>query len=464
MRKTIMQSHNFSNDILRAYDIRGVVGKNLNYKDAEILGNVFSSSFKKNNKVVVCRDGRLSSPEISKYLVKGLKDSGSHVIDIGIGPSPMLYFAANTLNTDGAIMVTGSHNPPNYNGFKIMKGVSPFFGQDIKDIGVKAFKGDWKLLAGGKIEEKNIENEYIDSMINSSKFENIKTNLKAVWDSGNGSAGIIMEKLVKKLPGKHILINKDINGNFPSHHPDPTDPDNLVDLIKIVRNKNFDLGIAFDGDGDRIGIVSSKGNIVWGDQLIAFLAREVLKSIPGAPIIADVKASKCIFDEIKNLGGNPYMWKTGHSFIKAKMKEISAPLAGEMSGHIFFADRYYGYDDALYASLRVLELIDNNFTLDLFLDSLPKTYSTPEIKIYCSDKKKFSIVKELGKTINNSNDDIIKIDGLRVNCSNGWWLLRASNTQEAIIARMEATSKEDLELMKIEIDNLLKIYDLSLNI
>ena len=464
MRNILVQSHNFSSDILRAYDIRGVVGKILNCVDAELLGNVFSSSLKTNNKVVVCRDGRLSSPEISKYLIKGLKDSGSHVINIGIGPSPMLYFAANVLNSDGAIMVTGSHNPPEYNGFKMMKGVVPFFGQDIKNIGEKAFNGDWKLLEGGKIEEKNVENEYIDSMINSSKFDKISSNLKVVWDSGNGSAGIIMEKLVKKLPGEHILINKDINGNFPSHHPDPTDPKNLVDLIETVKSNNFDLGISFDGDGDRIGVVSSKGNIVWGDQLIAFLAREVLRFMPGSSIIADVKASKCIFDEIKNLGGKPLMWKTGHSFIKAKMKEISAPLAGEMSGHIFFADRYYGFDDALYASLRVLELIDNNLTLDLFLDSLPKIYSTPEIKIYCSDKKKFSIVKKLGKIINETNDDVIKVDGLRVNCKNGWWLLRASNTQEALIARIESNSKKDLDLMKAELDNLLKIYNLSINV
>ena len=464
MRKIVMPSHNFNNDILRAYDIRGIVGENLNYLDAEILGKIFSSSLNLNNKVVVCRDGRLSSPEISKYLIKGLKDSGSHVVDIGIGPSPMLYFAANTLNSDGAIMVTGSHNPPNYNGFKMMKGAAPFFGQDIKDIGKKGLNGQWESLEGGKIEKKNIENEYLDSMIKSSKLDKIKSNLKVVWDSGNGSAGIIMEKLVNRLPGKHILINKEINGNFPSHHPDPTEPKNLKDLIKTVRNNNFDLGIAFDGDGDRIGIVSSKGNIIWGDQLVAFLAKEVLKSIPGSSIIVDVKSSKCIFDEIKNLGGNPFMWKTGHSFIKTKMKEISSPLAGEMSGHIFFSDRYFGFDDALYAALRVLELIDDNQTLDLFLDSLPNTYSTPEIKISCSDKKKFLIIEELGEIVDDTNYSVNKVDGLRVNCNNGWWLLRASNTQEALIARMESNNKKDLELMKIEVDNLLKKYDLSLNI
>ena len=459
-----MKYHKFNKNILRAYDIRGIVDKSLSYDDAEILGNIFSSSLSKNNTIIVCRDGRLSSPELSRCLIKGLKDSGSHVIDIGVGPSPMLYFSANYYKSDGAIMVTGSHNPPSHNGFKIMKGISPYYGKDIQEIGEKGVNGEWELSAGGKLEKVDIEDQYVESIIEHTNINTISENIKVVWDSGNGSAGLIMEKLVKKLPGKHILLNKQINGNFPSHHPDPTEPKNLKDLISIVKKNNFDLGIAFDGDGDRIGVVSSSGNIIWGDQLIAFLAKEVLKEHPGSSIIADVKASQSTFSEIEKLGGNPVMWKTGHSFIKTKMKEISAPLAGEMSGHIFFADRYYGFDDALYAATRVLELIHNNLTLDNFLSGLSKTFSTPEIRIPCSDSKKFMVIDQLGKILDNNNYSVNKVDGLRVNCSNGWWLLRASNTQEAIIARIEANSMNNLELMKLEIENLIKKYDLSLKL
>ena len=458
-----MKSYNFNNDILRAYDIRGVVGESLTYKDAEILGNIFASSLKIKNKVVVCRDGRLSSPELAKYLIKGLKESGSHVIDIGVGPSPMLYFAANFFKSEGAIMVTGSHNPPSHNGFKIMKGIMPFFGNDIKEIGNRAINGAWKLQDGGRTEKKNIDDIYIEAMFKSTIINKISHNLKVVWDSGNGSAGQIMEKVVKKLPGKHILLNKEINGNFPSHHPDPTEPKNLQELIANVKKNNYHLGIAFDGDGDRIGVVSSAGNIIWGDQLIAFLAKEVLRECPKSHIIADVKASQSTFDEIAKLGGKPIMWKTGHSFIKTKMKEISAPLAGEMSGHIFFGDRYYGFDDALYASLRVLELINDNSTLDNFLLSLPKKFSTPEMRINCSDKMKFEVVKDLEKSLVKNKSNINKVDGLRVNMRNGWWLLRASNTQEALIVRIEANTQKDLEEMQLEIENYIKKYNLSIS-
>ena len=458
-----MKKHNFNKDILRAYDIRGIVDESLNYKDAEILGNIFSSSLKSNNKVVICRDGRLSSPEMSKYLIKGLKESGSHVIDIGIGPSPMLYYAANYFGSDGAIMVTGSHNPPSHNGFKIMKGVVPFYGKDISDIGDRAINGNWKFEDTGKVDKINIDQKYIEAMMNSSLISKINSNIKVVWDSGNGAAGKIMEMLVSKLPGSHILLNKEVNGHFPSHHPDPTEPKNLQELISHVKDNNYDLGIAFDGDGDRIGVVSAKGKIIWGDQLITFLAKEVLREAPGSSIIADVKASQSTFDEIKKLGGVPVMWKTGHSFIKTKMKDISAPLAGEMSGHIFFADRYYGFDDALYASLRVLELIHHNSTLDNFLNTLPEYFSTPEIRINCPDKEKFFVVKELGKVLEEKNYIINKVDGLRVTFKSGWWLLRASNTQEALIVRIEAKNKNDLYIMKKEIEDLIKIYDLSLN-
>ena len=456
------KSHIFNNNILRAYDIRGEVGKTLDNIDAERLGNIFASSFdKKTKKIIVCRDGRLSSPELSQSLKKGLFESGADVVDIGLGPSPMLYFAANFLESDGAIMVTGSHNPPNHNGFKIMKGKIPFFGKDILDIGVRGNDGNWNFSEGSK-SDYSINDKYIDTLLKSLKIDKINQNIKVVWDPGNGAAGEIIEKLVKLLPGKHILINSNIDGMFPAHHPDPTNPKNLEEIISIVKDKKFDLGLAFDGDGDRLGVVSSSGRIVWGDQILGLLSKEVLKDMPNSPIIADVKASQNLFDEIKKLGGVPLMWKTGHSFIKSKMKEISSPLAGEMSGHIFFADRYLGYDDGIYAGLRVLELIDDSSTLDNFLDYLPTTFSTQEIKIDCSDNKKFKIIEELTLILDKENLKINKVDGLRIEKDDGWWLLRASNTQAVLVARIEAKSEESLNNMQKELNIYLNKFDLSL--
>ena len=456
-------SHIFDNNILRAYDIRGEVGKNLNNIDAERLGNIFASSFnKKQKKIIVCRDGRLSSPELVKSLKKGLYESGADIIDIGLGPSPMLYFAANHLDSDGAIMVTGSHNPPQHNGFKIMKGKVPFFGNDILDIGERGIKGEWNYSDGSKL-DYFIDDKYINILLESLKLNKFNKDLKVAWDPGNGAAGAIIKKLVKMLPGEHTLINSEINGLFPSHHPDPTDPKNLKEIIELVRNKELDIGLAFDGDGDRLGVVSSKGRIVWGDQLLAFLSKEVLRNMPNSSIIADVKASQNLFNEIEKYGGVPIMWKTGHSFIKSKMKEISSPLAGEMSGHIFFADRYLGYDDGIYAALRVLELIEDRYTLDNFLDSLPKTFSTLEIKIECSDDKKFNIIKELASTLDSEKIKVNKVDGLRVQKDDGWWLLRASNTQAVLVARVEAKSKSSLNNLQKELNLYLNKFDLSLS-
>ena len=454
--------HIFNNNILRAYDIRGEVGKNLNNIDAERLGNIFASSFKKKDiKIIVCRDGRLSSLDLVENLKKGLYESGANVIDIGLGPSPMLYFAANYLESDGAIMVTGSHNPPNHNGFKIMKGKVPFYGKDILDIGERGRKGDWSFVTGSKSNHL-ISDKYINIILDSLKLDKFNKSLKVAWDPGNGAAGDIIKQLVKFLPGEHTLINANIDGLFPSHHPDPTEPKNLKEIIALVRNKKLDIGLAFDGDGDRLGVVSCSGKIVWGDQLLALLSKEVLKDMPNSPIIADVKASQNLFNEIKKLGGVPIMWKTGHSFIKSKMKEISSPLAGEMSGHIFFADRYLGYDDGIYAALRVLELIEDRNTLDDFLDNLPETFSTPEIKIECSDDQKFKVIEELALILDNKKIKVNKVDGLRVHKDDGWWLLRASNTQAVLVARIEAKSKNSLNNLKKELNSYLDIFKLSL--
>ena len=454
--------HEFNKNILRAYDIRGIVKETLTNIDAERLGNIFASSFNNGpKKVIVCRDGRLSSPDLVKSLKKGLLESGADVIDIGLGPSPMLYYAAHHLMSDGAIMVTGSHNPSNHNGFKIMKGTVPFFGDDISDIGVRGLNSDWSYSSGSS-KEYYIEDEYIQTLLKSTKINNFKNNIKVVWDPGNGAAGDIIKKLVGYLPGQHILINETIDGSFPAHHPDPTDPKNLEEMISVVKDNKFDVGVAFDGDGDRLGLVSGNGNIIWGDQIVALLSQEVLKDNPNSPIIADVKASQTLFNEIRRLGGDPIMWKTGHSFIKSKMKEISSPLAGEMSGHIFFSDRYYGYDDGIYAALRVLELISDNYTLDDFLKSLPKTFSTQEIKINCSDEVKFTIIEELSILLDEAGLAVNKIDGLRVQKDNGWWLLRASNTQAVLVARIEADSEDSLKNFQEELSYYLKKFDLSL--
>jgi phosphomannomutase len=458
----MFKPHKFNKNILRAYDIRGIVKKTLNDIDAERLGNIFASSFNNGpKKVIVCRDGRLSSPDLVKSLKKGLLESGADVIDIGLGPSPMLYYAAHHLMSDGAIMVTGSHNPSNHNGFKIMKGTVPFFGDDISDIGVRGLNSDWSYSSGSS-KEYYIEDEYIQTLLKSTKINNFKNNIKVVWDPGNGAAGDIIKKLVGYLPGQHILINETIDGSFPAHHPDPTDPKNLEEMISVVKDNKFDVGVAFDGDGDRLGLVSGNGNIIWGDQIVALLSQEVLKDNPNSPIIADVKASQTLFNEIKRLGGDPIMWKTGHSFIKSKMKEISSPLAGEMSGHIFFSDRYYGYDDGIYAALRVLELISDNYTLDDFLKSLPKTFSTQEIKINCSDEVKFTIIEELSILLDEAGLAVNKIDGLRVQKDNGWWILRASNTQAVLVARIEADSEDSLKNFQEELSYYLKKFDLSL--
>lgn len=465
-------SHNFHPSIIRAYDIRGVYNQTLFDQDAYFVGKSFGSFLakKEQQRVIVACDGRTSSPALKEQLIKGLMEAGMHVTDVGLGPTPMLYFSVYHLAADAGIMVTGSHNPGNHNGFKMLLRERPFFGDDILGLAKIAAEGKFFESNEGKIEEKDISQDYIerilsDSILSESDSElldeidefNPKRKLKIAWDAGNGAAGEIMKRLSKRLQADHFLLFEEIDGSFPNHHPDPTVPSNLQDLIKKVRDENCDLGIAFDGDGDRIGVVDDEGEILWGDQLLVFYAREILAENKGATIIADVKASNVFFDEVKKSGGNPLMWKTGHSLIKAKMKETKAPLAGEMSGHIFFADKYYGFDDALYAAIRIINIVERSSEkLSSLRKSLPQAFSTPEIRVDCSDEKKFQIVEDLKNNLKKAGVVFNDVDGIRVLDQNGWWLIRASNTQPVLVARAEANSEKNLIELKNNLKNQLE--------
>jgi phosphomannomutase len=442
-------SHHFDPTVLREYDIRGIVGNTLHAADAFAIGRAFGTIVAREGgtRVAVGYDGRLTSPELEQALVNGLKASGMAALRIGRGPTPMLYYTATTLQTDGAVMVTGSHNPPDYNGFKMMLGRKPFFGQQIAQIGSLAETGDVVREAWGSEQAIEIGDDYIARLL--ADWDGGDRMLKVVWDNGNGAAGDLLEKLVASLPGEHTVLNGEIDGRFPAHHPDPTVPANLAQLIAEVRAHEADVGIAFDGDADRIGLVDDTGAILFGDQLLVLLARDVLKAQPGATIIADVKASQVLFDEVAKAGGAPLMWKTGHSLIKSKMAETGSPLAGEMSGHIFFADRWYGFDDALYAAVRALGIIARmNGKLSTVREALPHVINTPELRFDCDDRRKFAVIAEVAERLSAEGARVSAIDGVRVQTADGWWLLRASNTQAVLVARCEASTDAGLERLK----------------
>lgn len=442
-------THKFDPTVLREYDIRGIVGRTLHTADAFALGRCFGSVISRagGKTVVVGYDGRLSSPELEQALVEGLMASGIAVSRIGLGPTPMLYFAAMTHETDGAIMVTGSHNPADYNGFKMMLGRKPFFGSEIRAIGEMAARGDVVPEAEGSEQLLEVSDAYVARLL--ADWDGGDRLLKVCWDNGNGAAGDVLHKLVASLPGEHEVLNGEIDGRFPVHHPDPTVPKNLEQLIAAVRSSGADVGVALDGDADRIGVVDDKGHILFGDQLLVLLGRDVLKAQPGATIIGDVKASQVLFDEIARAGGTPLMWKTGHSLLKAKMAEIGSPLAGEMSGHIFFADRWYGFDDALYAAVRVLGIVARMETsLSAIREALPHVVNTPELRFDCDDSHKFEVITEVAARLKAEGARVVDIDGVRVQTADGWWLLRASNTQAVLVARAEATSDAGLERLK----------------
>ncbi len=443
-----MSGHFFEPTILREYDIRGIVDETLSTSDARAIGRAFGTMVVENGGKSVCigYDGRLSSPEFEQAAVEGLMACGLTVVRIGLGPTPMLYYAVNVVPADAGLMISGSHNPPEYNGFKMMMGKGPFYGDDIQRLGAIAGAGVYATGEGRSVDRPVLE-EYVARL--AQDYDRGGRRLKVAWDAGNGSAGDAMAMLTRRLPGEHILLNEAIDGMFPNHHPDPTLPECLEQLQEVVRRQGCDLGFAFDGDGDRIGAIDGQGRILWGDQIMVLLAAEVLAAQPGATIIADVKASKTLFEEVARMGGVPLMWRTGHSLIKAKMAEIGAPLAGEMSGHIFFADKYYGYDDGLYAAVRLLGCIaGQDRSLADIRDSLPQPVNTPELRFPCDESRKFAVVLEVAARLREAGADVIDVDGVRVTTEDGWWLLRSSNTQDVLVARCEADDEAGLARLR----------------
>ncbi len=447
MSQATIAAHRLDPTILREYDIRGIVGETLTMEDAYAIARAFGTRVARAGGTRVCvgYDGRLSSPEIEAAGVDALAACGLTALRVGLGPTPMLYFAVKTMGADGGIMISGSHNPPEYNGFKLLTAAGPFFADDIQDLGKIAAAGDYAAVTGSA-EDHPVLEAYVDRVF--ADFRGGRE-LHVAWDAGNGSAGEAMEMLCRRLPGRHRLLNERIDGTFPAHHPDPTVPENLVELRDAVAADGCDLGIAFDGDGDRIGVVDAKGRILWGDQLMILLAEDVLAELPGAEIIADVKASQTLFDEIARMGGKPLMWRTGHSLIKTRMAESGAPLAGEMSGHIFFADRYYGYDDALYAAVRLLSfLARSELSITEMRDRMPQPVNTPELRFQSDDTRKFEVVAEVRDRLAAAGAEFNDIDGVRVRTPDGWWLLRASNTQDVLVARCEAADEAGLDRLK----------------
>ena len=448
--------HRFEPTILREYDIRGVVGETLAATDAHAVGRAFGTMVCRAGGRTVCvgYDGRLSSPELEAALVEGLLGCGLDVWRIGLGPTPMLYFATTILSADAGIMVTGSHNPPDHNGFKMMLGGKAFFGPAIQELGRLASVGEFQGDRPGKVSELAVGDRYLDRLVAGlSESGPLGRPLSVAWDAGNGATGDVLSELVRRLPGRHFLLNEKIDGRFPAHHPDPTVEANLRQLQATVIGEKCDLGIAFDGDGDRLGVVDDLGRVLWADQLMILYARNVLRDNPSATIIADVKSSQLLFDEIDRAGGHPLMWRTGHSLIKSKMAETKAPLAGEMSGHIFFGPPYYGFDDALYAAVRLIGILSQaGESLSAIRTKWPKFVNTPEHRIPSSDLRKFAVIEEVKAQLRQQGAKFDDTDGVRVQADDGWWLLRASNTQAILVARCEAGNTTSLERLKIAIN------------
>jgi len=444
-------------NIFREYDIRGIVGPDLTDETVTIVAKAIGTFFRQNGakRIAIGFDARMSSPRFRDLLVKNFNDCGIDCVSVGRVPTPVLYFAVFTKAVDGGVMITGSHNPPDHNGFKICLGKSTLFGSQIQEIKEIALSGEF-ATGTGTTEEMEILGDYETDILSKITLGNRK--LKVVVDGGNGMGGVTGVPIYEKLGCELIKLFTEPDSNFPNHHPDPTVAENLQDAIRAVKETGADLGIAFDGDGDRIGIVDETGGIIWGDELMILLSREILKEKPGSTIIAEVKCSQNLFNDIAQNGGKPLMWKAGHSLIKAKMKETGAALAGEMSGHIFFADRFYGFDDATYAGARVLEILSKtDKSLSELLSDLPETFSTPELRVDCADERKFEIVQKIADEFSTTNE-VITIDGARILFANGWGLVRASNTQAILVLRFEADSEENLAKIRETVESRVNYF------
>ena len=438
--------------IFREYDIRGVAEQELLSDDIALLGQAFGTYMQRHagKNITLGRDTRLSSPRLRDALMRGLKASGCHVTDLGVVPTPVLYYSVVHLKTDGGIMITGSHNPPEFNGFKAVCGESTIHSESIQELRRMIEQGD---LERGEGTEKSADlvTPYVEDVASQFRFPR---RIRVVFDAGNGTGGPVMHRILERLNADATEMFFEMDGHFPNHHPDPTVPANLETLIAKVRETGADLGIAFDGDTDRIGAVDERGDVIYGDQLMIIYGREILTRKPGATFIGEVKCSQLLYDDLAARGGNPIMWKTGHSLIKAKMKETKAELAGEMSGHMFFADRYYGYDDALYAACRLMEIVaQSGKPLSSQLAGLPKTVTTPEIRFDCPDEMKFAVVHAAKEAL-QKRYKTLDVDGVRVLFAHGWGLVRASNTQPVLVMRFEASTPELLREYHGEVESV----------
>jgi len=438
--------------IFREYDIRGVADRDLTDELVYALGLALATMLPAGPKkrLALARDCRVSGERLHAALLRGLIEGGVHVVDAGVGPTPMLYFAAHHLDVDGGIMITGSHNPAEENGFKMMRGRASFFGADIQALRAKIEAGDLPRTPGGKVESIDVTDDYVDAA--TKDIERPKSPISVVLDAGNGAGGPLGLKALRKIGVEPEALYCEMDGLFPNHHPDPTVPKNLDALVKRVKETGARVGLAYDGDADRLGAVDANGEIVWGDKLMILFSRTVLAQNAGAAILGEVKCSQTLYDDIAKHGGRPIMWKTGHSLIKTKMKEEHALLAGEMSGHLFFADRYFGYDDAIYASLRLVELLSKTGkTMGELLADVPKTVTTPELRVDCPDDIKFDIVKAVTETFRKRGNQVTDTDGARIAFGNGaWGLVRASNTGPVLVMRFEA--HDEGELLKVRTD------------
>ena len=457
----------FNPEVLREYDIRGIFDKDLTEDTAYTIGRTFGyvvcSQFNEKT-IVVGYDGRLTSPKLHKSLCIGLQQSGANVISIGMGPTPMTYFAHYSLKTNAAIMVTGSHNPSEYNGFKMVLNQHSFFARNIQML--QNLVDDPKLLIKeGSYKEIDLKNMYVKRNLHNII---LSKKLKIGWDIGNGAMGAVIDLATSLLSNaEHIMINKEVDGTFPNHHPDPTVPKNMEQLIKSVKENNCDIGLAFDGDGDRLGVIDNLGNIIWADQYMLLLTKEISTIYNNPKIIMDVKCSKIFFDEAKKFNCNPIMHRTGHSPIKEKMKEVNSPLSGEMSGHVCYGDDFYGYDDAMYVGLRLLRILSNEKkTLSELMSVFPKSIATPETRFDVLESRKFLIIDEIKSRLVNIEGKVIDIDGIRVENKLGWFLIRASNTQNQLTCRAEALNKNDLAALisTIEEQLLLSGVDFKFNL